>query len=136
MAENNFDYTVNGECPAGCHKCCANILTVSKEEVARIKKYINKNKVTVNNPNTIFSGYIDKCPFVNEQGKCNIYEVRPEICSYYSCHNIHEYRPFNHQNKEVINMLLTFKPNAFCPDAPDVKALNLIYQTKKKQVYG
>jgi Fe-S-cluster containining protein len=135
MIDNKYDYTIDGKCPEGCNKCCSNILTVSQKEIARIKKYISQNNIEINNPNSIVSGYIDKCPFVNKKGKCSIYEVRPEVCAYYSCHNIFEYRPFNHKDKEVINMLLTFKPDAFCPNAPNIEALNLIYQNKKKQAY-
>ena len=133
MFETN-DFTINGKCPENCHKCCTNILTVSEDEIVRIKKYITKNKIEINNPNTIFSGYVDQCPFVNKEGKCSIYSVRPEICSYFDCHN-HGYRPFNHKDKSIINMLLTFNPQAFCPNAPDIKQMNEVYQEKKKKAY-
>lgn len=136
MGIDKYNFTVNGKCPEGCNECCSNILTVSDKEINRIKKYIKDNNIAIHNHNTIFSGYVDKCPFVNKDGKCDIYSVRPEICSYFDCSKKLEYRPFNHKDKSVVNMLLTFNPQAFCPNAPDIAELNKTYQEKKKKVYG
>lgn len=133
MEKSRYDYTINGTCPESCHECCTNFLTVSEKEIEKIKEYLWMNGIRGTNPNTVFTGFIDRCPFVNRAGKCDIYEVRPEICSYFQCNRMNEYRPFNHANKKVVNMVKEFCPNAYIPsDMPDEKELNSIYQAKKK----
>ena len=129
-----IDFTIKGHCPEGCHECCSNILTVSDKEISIIKNYITLHGIRPINPNSVFSTYVDRCPFVNQAGMCAIYEVRPEICGYFVCNRTQEYRPFNHANKKVVNMVTTFLPDAFMPpDAPDVKKLNKFYQEKKEK---
>lgn len=110
-------------------------MPISQEEIKRIKKYIKANNIPINNPNSILTGYVDQCSFVNAEGRCAIYPVHPEVCSYYSCHTAKEYHPSNHINKNIRHMLLTFDPDAYCPKDPsEVKIIDLLYQAKKKNL--
>lgn len=43
MKNGKYDFTKNGEC-IQCGACCSNYLPMTKREVARIHKYINRNK--------------------------------------------------------------------------------------------
>lgn len=127
------DYTRGGKCPEGCNMCCSNTLAVSKEEIEKIRKYLRTHDVEIKNRNSVLGGYVDKCPFVKDDGRCGIYEVRPEICRYFFCKRELESGQFNHEGKSIINMLETFKPGSFMGEgAPDINRLNMIYQIKKR----
>ena len=131
------DYTINGEC-SHCGRCCQNTLPLSDKEIARIKNYIGKNKITpINRNNIIEAKYTDICPFLGTDNKCMIYEVRPEICRWFLCADYkNNTKPLNHRNKRIVNMLTTFSPGAYCPNAPDLNILNKKYFEKKRTVYG
>lgn len=130
------DYTVNGECPKDCNRCCTNVLPLSDYEINKIKKVVRRNNIQPINLNIDPSNpkYTDQCPFFNE-GRCVIYVNRPEICKWFNCNkdaNTH----FNHRDKRLVNMLLTFFPNEVCYNAPDVEIMDLKYQTQKKEFYA
>ena len=78
------------------------------------------------------------CPFLSEEKKCQIYEVRPEICRRFICSKYQnvDNQPLNHRNKKIINMITTFNQTGTCPNAPNLKELNKFYEEKKKEVYG
>lgn len=127
--------TINGNC-SGCGKCCTNILAVSEKEIQVIKAYIKKHNIKpINYCNVLSNEYINICPFLNSENKCNIYEVRPEICKRFLCS---EYKTnaknFNHLDKIIINMLKTFDKNAYQPNVPDIQELNKMYQEEKKKI--
>ena len=120
---NNSDFTCNQ-----CGKCCSSFLLVSQKEIARIKNYIGKNKIQcVNRNNITTEKFIDVCPFLNENHTCNIYEVRPEVCRWFRCDLSKEGNKhyLNHRDKEIVNMLTTFYPHAYCPEFSDLEKLKL-----------
>ena len=73
--------TICGHC-SNCGECCSDFLHLDKTEISKIDKYlethnIKQNNVGANNWN---------CPFRNETfRKCEIYEVRPQICRVFKC---------------------------------------------------
>lgn len=136
---NKVDHTVDGKC-SGCGACCSAILCVSDAEVKKIKKYLGQHpEVKMNSHNTALDkDFKDICPFLNEEKRCQIYSVRPEICSRFICSAFKDTSipPLNHRNKKIINMITTFMGKNSCPNAPDLKELNKFYEDKKKEVYG
>ena len=76
--------TKNGKC-SNCGQCCIPWLPITWEEYLIIKDYIKDNKIL---PTPCREGdniYMD-CPFHDRHNKrCNIYEVRPEVCRTFSC---------------------------------------------------
>ena len=133
---NKVDHTIDGKC-SGCGACCSAILCVSDAEV---KKYLGQHpEVKMINRNTALDkDFKDICPFLNKENKCQIYEVRPEICSRFICSAFKDTSipPLNHRNKKIINMITTFMGEKTCPNAPDLVGLNKFYESKKKEVYG
>ena len=91
-----IDYTRYGEC-SSCGQCCSDILHLSEEEIKRIDKYLKENKVIQHN-----KGKSNLCcPFRNEMlKKCDIYEVRPEICRIFKCNKTPEEA---YRNREFTN---------------------------------
>ena len=82
------DLSVNGKCvPEHCKcKCCTNILPLSDYEINKIKKYIRRNNITpINRSDLENDTYVDVCPFLSEDYRCNIYIMRPEVCKYFRC---------------------------------------------------
>ncbi len=78
------NFTCNGKC-SGCGECCGDILHLSKTEIKRIDEYLEKHKIEAT-PRSVLVKYDNTCPFRdNENRKCKIYEVRPEICRVYKC---------------------------------------------------
>lgn len=63
-----------------CGECCGDFLPLSKGEIKKIQMFVTKNGIK-NKQNDSMT-----CPFRNETfKKCDIYEVRPLICSDYNC---------------------------------------------------
>lgn len=66
----------------GCGACCEDF-PVSKADIERIGDYIKRNPIVAD--------FIDRKPFVpdqcifrnNEEKKCMIYEIRPDVCISY-----------------------------------------------------
>lgn len=97
---NLTDYTRCGDC-SNCGQCCSDILHLSEEEIKRIDKYLKENKVIQHNKGKTNL----MCPFRNEMlKKCDIYEVRPEICRIFKCNKTPEEafrnREFTNFNKK------------------------------------
>ena len=129
---NKVDHTIDGKC-SGCGACCSAILCVSDAEVKKIKKYLGQHpEVKMINRNTALDkDFKDICPFLNKENKCQIYEVRPEICSRFICSAFKDTSipPLNHRNKRIINMITTFMGEKICPNAPDLVGLNKFYES-------
>ena len=108
-----------------CGKCCANVLMLSKREIDKIKKYIKKNNISVINRNNVFlEEDVNICPFLSEDNKCNIYEVRPSICRSFNCNPEFD-KTMDYKGVKAINMLLTFGPkDTFSVQAPDLTSIN------------
>lgn len=120
-----------------CGECCQNTLLLSDAEIQTINRYIKKNNIIPINHNNIFSkGYQDICPFLDKNNSCLIYEVRPEICRRFFCSKFLDNDiTLDHKNKKAINMLLTFFPNAYCPNSPNIENINNYYQSIKDKLY-
>ena len=82
--------TVNGEC-AKCGECCSDILPMDHNEVAKIKKYVQRNHIQQQD-HRLPTGVADcACPFLNiDTKKCMIYPVRPKICREFLCSKTEE----------------------------------------------
>ena len=136
---NSVDHTINGECQ-GCGECCSALLCVSDAEIKKIKKYLGQHpEVKMINRNTALDkNFKDVCPFLSKGNRCQIYEVRPEICQKFLCSNFKnpEKGVMNHRNKHIVNMITMFMGEKACPNAPDLTNLNKFYEAKKKEVYG
>ena len=104
-----IDYSHQGKC-SNCGNCCNDFLPLTNADINRIKQYIKKNNIKpINHALRILSIInIDMmCPFRNEEEKkCNIYEVRPEVCKKFFCHKYYEnffaiYHEFNGKTKNL-----------------------------------
>lgn len=87
MESGVFDFTVSGEC-SGCGQCCSNFLPISGKEIKKIRRYIQKKKITEQKHIVPTVGpTVDwTCPFRdNTSRKCVIYQVRPAICRDFRC---------------------------------------------------
>lgn len=85
------DYTKNGKC-SNCGGCCNDIIPLTNSDINRIKHYIKKNNIKPKIHNLLEINTIDTvCPFRDESNlKCAIYDVRPVVCRYFSCHNYYD----------------------------------------------
>ena len=117
-----------------CGQCCANVLLLSVSEIDKIKKYIQTNKIKPINRQTVLLPYQDVCPFLTQDKKCNIYEVRPAICKRYQCYEEPTY-DLDYRNLQAINMLRTFYPDEYCPHI-DLSIINAEIKRKNKIIYG
>lgn len=114
------DFTNNGKC-SGCGSCCGKMLYLSEKEIKDIRYYIKRKNIK--ETTRILNVFADKpmldmvCPFLSERetDRCNIYEVRPEICRIFKCDNTKVFQTFEEMltfmdNRELINMQETFFP--------------------------
>lgn len=88
MKAGVFDKTQDGKC-SNCGECCSDLLPISDEEIAKIKRFIKKNGIKEQKhffPTAIVPMYDFTCPFRNNaEQKCVIYSVRPAICRDFQC---------------------------------------------------
>lgn len=131
MAKNGKNECNIIDCKA---MCCQNISVLSEKEILRIKNYIKKNNIQpVNRNNILTQENANKCPFLNEEYKCNIYPVRPEICRWFHCSNYKKNELYlDPTNKLATDMMATFFPECYNPNPPDLTAINENYQEKRK----
>lgn len=124
------DYTINGECPKDCNRCCTAVLPLSDYEINKIKKYIRRNNIKPYNPNINLNNpkFIDVCPF-SQNGRCAIYVNRPSVCKWFNCNG--NKGKFDHSDKKMVNMLTEFYPEEICANRPDIDIINLQYQEQK-----
>lgn len=81
------DFTNNGVC-SQCGGCCTDLLYISEKETKTIRRYIERHNITEHTNKSALdtSHAIDvTCPFLTDDGKCQIYEVRPSICKLFKC---------------------------------------------------
>ena len=135
--KNEYDFTVDGKC-SGCGRCCQAILTISEKEIQKIKSYIGQKKIKpINRHNIGSTEFVDVCPFLNEENRCNIYPVRPEVCKRFLCS---QYRSvdapyFNHMDKHIVNLYDVFLPDVKYPASEtNVLKENFKYEERKKQL--
>lgn len=89
MNNGTYDLTCNGECTQ-CGNCCSNLLPMTEDEIATIRKYIKKHRIKEHRHILpLAEPTIDMtCPFLDDSKsceKCTIYEVRPMICRDFIC---------------------------------------------------
>lgn len=91
MENGVYDFAENGKC-IGCGQCCSNYLPISSREKKEIRRYIEKHGIKENKAKANFLAKqpeIDMtCPFLDNSkpnDKCEIYEVRPQICRIFQC---------------------------------------------------
>lgn len=112
------DFTENGQC-SQCGNCCGNLLSLTKDEIVKIQRYVKKHKIkphVINAP--LQNPTIDlTCPFLNMEKsseRCNIYPVRPYICRRFNCseNGLERYTEqdvvFAHSERTNVNMRKTF----------------------------
>lgn len=84
MKSGVYNYTDNGKC-INCGNCCTSLLPVTNDELKAIKRYIKKKHIKPY-PRHKDVSFDLTCPFRNDvEKKCNIYEVRPQICRDFKC---------------------------------------------------
>lgn len=88
-----MDCSISGKC-SNCGNCCNDIIPLTNSDINRIKNYIKKNNIKPCNhsANFLLNPTLDAvCPFRDEENmKCTIYPVRPDICRSFTCHNFFE----------------------------------------------
>lgn len=66
---------------ACCGRCCdLNVICASAEEVVRMRAYIAEHDVVPIDKNA------ESCCLKGEDGRCMIWEERPQICRLHNCH--------------------------------------------------
>jgi Fe-S-cluster containining protein len=75
----------NFECNK-CGNCCSNFLPLSEKEIRTMKKLSKKE-----NKHPLLKDWYNRCPFLNNDNKCDIYKDRPAICQYYNCYNFNNH---------------------------------------------
>lgn len=64
-----------------CARCCEiNVICASPEEVARMRSYATRNGIAP------IDYRKERCCFSGADGRCMIWEARPQICRLYNCH--------------------------------------------------
>jgi hypothetical protein len=75
------DNTIFGHC-SNCGECCTDYLIITDKELKAIKKYLKHHPEIHDMTRPVL------CPFRDPiRMRCQIYEVRPEICRRFLCHN-------------------------------------------------
>ena len=83
------DYTKDGMC-SDCGACCSDLIPISVDEIATIRRYICKHNIKENRHN-VMVGVDLTCPFRDEANRrCTIYPVRPMICRQFMCNHTAE----------------------------------------------
>ena len=85
----------NFECK-NCGECCSNFLPLRKQEIATMKRLAQKE-----NRHPLRQDWYARCPFLNNNNRCDIYENRPLICREYSCYKFKN----NIYNKDVFSRI-------------------------------
>ena len=106
---NVKDYTIDGHC-SGCGACCSDYLPLSQNEIERIKAYMKKHTLREHTASVMVVAQLDlTCPFRdNIKHRCDIYEVRPDICRCFQCNQpveqIRKNKEWYHQRNRVVSM--------------------------------
>jgi len=62
------------KCAPGCSKCCVAGITVWRVEADHIQEYLSSLDKRV------MSSSGDRCAFLDDEGRCSIYQARPVVC--------------------------------------------------------
>ncbi len=101
----------DGKC-SGCTNCCSESVHTYYIEFLNIYYHFINNKEKYNRLTEKIKKYyieeyyrINKCPMLSEEGKCEIYEVRPLVCRLFGHYSKQEheanYRKINETNKSI-----------------------------------
>ena len=75
------NFTIGGQC-SNCGQCCSDFLHLDESEIREIDKFLKTHNIEQHNKGE--NNW--NCCFRNEEfKKCEIYEVRPQICKIYKC---------------------------------------------------
>lgn len=85
-----------------CGNCCSNFLPLTSLEINKLKRLAKKENIL-----SVRNDWYSRCPFLNNQNKCDIYEDRPLICREFTCYkfenHIYNTKEFsNHNFKDFI----------------------------------
>ncbi|MCT4585790.1 MAG: YkgJ family cysteine cluster protein [Peptostreptococcaceae bacterium] len=107
-----YQNTPSGMC-SGCASCCSESVEASFAEFYNIREYIKKNKMEKEIIDKILNYYVyeydykHKCPFLADDKKCLIYDVRPLNCRIYGFWTKDDYeanyRRIKESNIEIFN---------------------------------
>lgn len=86
MEEKLNNFFKDGKC-SRCGECCTPFIPITNKEYKTIKKYIEKNNIECEEQVEGNNVYIKCCFYNRKEKKCNIYEVRPEVCRRFKCCN-------------------------------------------------
>ena len=109
MKPEVIDFTINSKC-SQCGSCCSDYLPLSRWEIERIRTYVQRHKLREHIAAVTSGTFLDgTCPFRdNIKRRCDIYEVRPEICRCFKCDQdmrlINANKALLHQKNRVISM--------------------------------
>lgn len=83
---------VDGHCSC-CGGCCSDIIPVTEKELDTLRKFVRLHHYK---PHTqlkmgMTAIYDMTCPFLNEEKKCDIYDIRPEICRLFKCDTLNPF---------------------------------------------
>ena len=89
-----------------CGECCSNLLPLSQCEIQNIKAFILEHNIQPVQHEKDFDGYDASCPFLNEDNRCNIYNIRPLICKVFTCNR--KAPKLYRENRELCDLRETF----------------------------
>jgi|GEM_PF-1720585 len=82
------DFTEDGKC-SNCGGCCSNIIVLTRQELNTLTRYVSKKKMKPHSSMPLVmatENTLDMtCPFLNSEGKCSIYHMRPMVCKTFVC---------------------------------------------------
>ena len=80
------DNSIGGKCSC-CGECCSDIIPLLKEEIITLRHFVKKNNYIANTKALKVHGdvYDCTCPFLNAENKCDVYDIRPQICRLFKC---------------------------------------------------
>lgn len=93
------------DCKTACGKCCAPIIMDKdfvEEHKDKYQREIKQIFPTLNNE-IIPLTYDLKCVFQTEDGKCAVYNDRPEVCREYSCNGKPPEKPICCMQRTKVN---------------------------------
>lgn len=103
----------------GCGKCCSNYLPLTDKEFHKLKDIIKEKKLKPTK-HLVDKDYYSICPFLDLNRQCIIYDLRPSICSSYTCDKFHN-KDFSGLNTKEKYTLYNLRQSLFDMKVGDVK---------------
>lgn len=80
---------------ACCGGCCSDILPITKKESDTLRHFVQTHNYK---PNTRVSAvlvnpYDMTCPFLNKECRCDVYDIRPQVCRLFRCWTLTPSKP-------------------------------------------